>query len=71
MKKCNALQALSDVITFPPRSTDIIPADTLLNRFFHLVREVPFYELRFVQDRSFWPYIDAKLQKIGIKNARK
>jgi hypothetical protein len=70
MKKCNALQALSDVITFPPRSTDIISADTLLNRFFHLVTGVPFYELRFVQERSFWPCIDAQLHKIGIKNAR-
>lgn len=70
MKKCNALQALSDVITFPPRSTDIIPADTLLNRFFHLVTGVPFYELRFVQERSFWPCIGAQLHKIGMKNAR-
>jgi len=66
---CNPVEAISDVITFPPRSTDIIPADSLLNRFSQLVKGVPFYELRFVQDRSFWPCIDGNLHKIGIKNA--
>ncbi len=66
---CNPVQAISDVITFPPRSTDIIPTDTLLKRFSQLVKGVPFYELRFVQNRPFWPCIDGNLHKIGIKNA--
>jgi hypothetical protein len=67
---CNPAEAISDVITFPPRSTGgIIPADSLLNRFSQLVKGAPFYELRFVQDRSFWPWIDGNLHKIGIKNA--
>jgi hypothetical protein len=71
MKKCNLLQALSDVITFPHLPTDLIRPDTLLARFSQLTKGVPFYELYFTKNRSFWPCIDTQLQKIGIKNANK
>jgi hypothetical protein len=71
VSRCNPIQAISDVITLPPMPADLIPPDRLLARFSHLVKGVPFYELRFVQDRSFWPCIDGNLHKIGIKNAEK
>ena len=71
IKTCNSLQALSDVITIPPKSTKIIPADTLLARFSQLAKRVPFYELNFTKEQSFWPCISGSLGKIGIKNAIK
>ena len=69
--QCNRVQAISDVINFPPMYTVIIRADKLLPRFLQLVKGVPFYELRFVRDRSFWPCIDASLHKTGTKNAER
>jgi len=69
MTQCNPTQVIADVITFPHLPTDLIRPDTLLARFAQLAKGVPFYELHFAKDRSFWPYIDTQLQKIGIKNA--
>jgi hypothetical protein len=71
VSRCNPVQAISDVITLPPMPADLIPPDRLLARFSQLVEGVPFYELRFVQDRSFWPCIDGNLREIGIKNAKR
>jgi hypothetical protein len=71
MTQCKPTQGIADVITFPHLPTDLIRPDTLLARFSQLAKGVPFYELHFTKDRSFWPYIDTQLQKIGIKNARK
>ncbi len=64
------VQAISDVVTFPSMPPDLISSDRLLARFSHLVKKVPFYELRFVKDRSFWPCIEDNLHKIGIENAK-
>jgi hypothetical protein len=44
--------------------------DTLLSRFLQLIRAVPYYELRFTKDRSFWPCVDENLRKFGIENAK-
>jgi len=71
VNKCNPAQALSDVITFPPMPADLIPPHRLLARFSHLVKRVPFYELRFDKDHSFWPNIDGSFSKVGIKNAKR
>lgn len=71
VSKCNPAQALSDVITFPPMPADLIPPDRLLATFSHLVKRVPFYELRFTKDHSFWPDIDGSFSKVGIKNAKR
>jgi len=71
MKTCNSLQALSDVITFLHLPTDPIRPDILLARFSQLAKRVPFYELNFTKDQSFWPCISDSLGKIGTKNARK
>lgn len=69
VSKCNPVEAISDVITFPPMPADLIPPDRLLATFSHLVKRVPFYELRFAKAHSFWPCIEGNLHKIGIKNA--
>ena len=71
MRRCNPVQAISDVITFPPMPAELFPPDRLLARFSHLAKRVPFYELRFVKDRSFWSCIEGRLRKIGIKNAKR
>ncbi len=66
----NPAKALADVLTIPHLPTDLVEPDILLSRFLQFMRVVPFYELHFTKDRSFWQCIDAKLHKIGIKNAR-
>ena len=71
VSRCNPVQAISDVITFPPMPADLVPPNRLLARFSHLVKKVPFYELHFVKDRSFWPCIDRNIYEIGIKNAKR
>ena len=71
VSRCNPVQAISDVITFPPMPADLISPDRLLARFSHLVKRVPFYELRFAKVHSFWPHIDGSISKVGIKNARR
>lgn len=70
VSRCNPVQAISDVITLPPMPADLIPPDRLLARFSHLVKRIPFYELRFAKDHSFWPHIEGGFSKVGIKNAK-
>jgi len=61
MKQCNPAQGIADVITLPHLPRDLIRPDMLLVRFTQLVKRVPFYELHFTRDRSFWPCIDGSL----------
>ena len=63
-------KALADVITLPHLPKDFNQPDILLSGFLRLVREVPYYELRFTKGRSFWPCIDENLRKIGTENAK-
>jgi hypothetical protein len=61
MKQCNPAQGIADVTTFPHLPRDLIGPDRLLERFTQLVKGVPFYELLFTRDRSFWTCIDGGL----------
>jgi hypothetical protein len=61
MKQSNPAQGIADVTTFPHLPRDLIGPDRLLERFTQLVKRVPFYELHFTRDRSFWPCIDGGL----------
>jgi len=63
-------KALADVITLPHLPEDLIQPDILLSGFLRLMREVPYYELCFTRDRSFWPCIDESLRRIGTENAK-
>ncbi len=65
MKKCDPAQGIADVITFPHLPTELIRPDALLDRFSQLVKGVPFYELRFTRDQSFWPRIDGVSVKLA------
>lgn len=65
----NPAKALADVLTIPHLPTDLVEPDNLLPRFLRLIRAVPFYELHFTKDRSFWPCIHDNLRKIGTENA--
>lgn len=67
----NPAKALADVLTIPHLPPGLVEPDILLSRFLRLMREVPYYELCFTKDLSFWPCIDEKLRKFGIENAKK
>lgn len=70
IRRGNPAQALADILTIPHLPTVLVGTDTLLSRFLQLIRAVPYYDLHFTKDRSFWPCVDENLRTFGIENAK-
>ncbi|MCM8796381.1 MAG: hypothetical protein NC923_00635 [Candidatus Omnitrophica bacterium] len=59
LKKINKASAITELFTIPHIPAEFLPFERIMDNYHDLLEKIPFYELHFTKDDSFWRCIDA------------